>query len=734
MTSLDGIHPPIARLSRAVARIIPALALALGLAAPARASTDADTLVRTQNPERYQISISATKLPRRTEEVANGVTIVSGDELRRRGTRTLAEALQDVVGLDTGEGSDNGTTVPNLGLWGLKEFDALLVTLDGVPVGGPFNPSLTQIPVQDIDRIEIVKGPQGTLYGVSAFAGTVQVFTRSSESGLLHASAGGGSFSSWHGAASIHKEISEATKLYLSLGTQRSVGWQDRTRSEDDRGRIVLSHSFGKANASADVGTYYVTQEWGSPLPVDAGAPIAGFAVDRNYAVGGARLDHHVVSGNMRIVAPLSDRVRLENTFGAYQDRQASVRSFIEPDPATSAPGVVTPSQGVYLNPIEKAVFEELRLVGQFEAGGRHDLVTGAAVTYGRVTAAGEGFDFDQTLGDFSTIPDVNSLPAGDLRSFHDRRTFTGAYARDEWTPVNALTIGGGARYDNASETLHAQAQEQGPPLGPLEVADDHRVDHAWSGDVSGLVRLLRNPTPRLDAVNLYVSWKSSFKPAAPNLQEPEGAKILDPEHTRSLEVGLKTRALDRQVALDASWFDMKFRNMVVSTLDASLNPVLVNAGSERFKGIEVELTVHPNALPGSTLSLGYAHHDARFVQFTFVAPDGSLRDVSGKQIELVPREMLSARLDLQAASGIGAFAAVRGQGRRPLTRRNTFWADGYAEYDAGLSYAVSRYRVSVIGRNLGDDRHYVTESEIGDSQFYVAPQRRVSAEFGISY
>ena len=734
MTSLDGIRSRIAQLWCAAARISPALALALGLAAPARASTDADTLVRTQNPERYQISISATKLSRRTEEVANAITIVSGEELRRRGTRTLAEALQDVVGLDTGEGSDNGTTVPNLGLWGLKEFDALLVTLDGVPIGGPFNPSLTQIPVQDIDRIEIVKGPQGTLYGVSAFAGTVQVFTRSSQSGLLNASAGGGSFSTWRGVASIHKEFSETTRLYLSAGTQRSDGWQDRTPSEDDRGRIVLSRSFGKTNASLDVGSYYATQKWGSPIPVDAGAPVAGFEIDRNYAVRGARVDHHVTSGNLHVSVSLSDCMRLENTFGAYQDRQTSVRSFIAPDPATSAPGVVTPSAGVYISPIEKALFEELRLVSRFEAGGRHDLVTGAAVTYGRVTAAGKGFDFDQALGDFSSIPDVNSLPAGDLRSFHDRRTFTGVYARDEWTPVNALTIGGGARYDNASETLHAQAQEQGPPLGPLSVADDHRVDHAWSGDASALVRLLPNPTPTFDAVNLYMNWKSSFKPAAPNLQEPEGAKILNPEHTRSVEVGLKTRALDRQVAFDASWFDMKFRNMVVSTLDASLTPVLVNAGSERFKGVEVELAVRPNAVPGTTLSVGYAHHDSRFVQFTFVAPDGSLRDVSGKQIELVPREMFSARLDLQAPHGFGVFAAARAQGRRPLTRRNTFWTGGYREYDAGLSYAVSRYRLSVTGRNLGNDRHYVTESEIGDAQFYVAPPRRVTAELGISY
>jgi outer membrane receptor protein involved in Fe transport len=708
---------------------------ALGLVAAAHAAPDdADTLVRTGNPERYRISVSATKLPVRTENVPNAMTIVSGDELRRRGTHTLAEALQDVAGFDTGEGSDNGPSTPNLGLWGLKEFDALLVTLDGVPVGGPFNPSLTQIPVEDIDRIEVVKGPQGTLYGISAFAGMVQVFTRQSLPGEVEAQVGGGSFSSWHGQVSASRGLVENTLLRASGIARSSDGWQDRTKSDHQRGRIALSRPFGKVQTTLEGGAYYDHQEWGSPLPVDAGQAINGFSIDRNYAVRGARLDHHVINGNLRMAMPMTEHVRLENTLGAYNDRQLSVRSFVEPDPTTSAPGVVTPSQGVAIRPIETSVFEDLRVVGNFDAQGEHQLVAGGAVTYGKVTADGKGFDYDQTLDDFSTIPDEGSVPPGDLRSFNDRRTWVGAYARDQWTPYHWLTIGGGGRYDNASETLHAQAQEQGPPLGPLGVADDKRTDHAWSGDLSSLVRLFPHRIGVFDVLNVYGNWKSSFKPAAPNLQEPEGAKILDPEHTHSIEGGIKTRACDRQVDLDLSLFDMTFENMVVSTLVGG-TPTLVNAGKERFKGYEAELSVRPNAVPGTTISLGYAFHDARLVNFTFVAADGvTLRDVSGKQIELVPRELFNARVDLQAPMGFGVFGAVRYQGKRPLTRRNTFWDEPFTEYDAGASYTYERFHVSIVGRNLGDDRHYTTESEIGDSMFYVSPPRRVNAEVSFAY
>jgi hypothetical protein len=91
-------------------------------------------------------------------------------------------------------------------------------------------------------------------------------------------------------------------------------------------------------------------------------------------------------------------------------------------------------------------------------------------------------------------------------------------------------------------------------------------------------------------------------------------------------------------------------------------------------------------------------------------------------------------KLVMAPRTGLGGFVAVRHQNRRPLTRRNTFWTPSFFEADAGVSYDFDRFRIAVIGRNLGDSRHYTTESEIGDSQFYVAPPRGVSAELTVRF
>jgi outer membrane receptor protein involved in Fe transport len=709
----------------------PTMALLLVLANGARADVT-DTTKVVHNPG-FGIVVSATKTAKDPVEVPNATGVVSGQELRRHGVRTLAEAIEDVVGIDTGEGSDNGMRLPNIGMWGLKEFDALLITLDGVPVGGPFNPELEQIPVEDIDHIEFVKGPQGTLYGMSAFAGMIQVFSRTEEGQRGHVTVGGGSFNDRY-ADGAWQQTSGAWSLRLTGGLQRSDGWQDRTGSDIDHGGATLSGPLGRGRMSLSLASRRDTQRWGTPLPFDpdGGTLDPNFVRDQNVAVGGARLDHHIWQATSQISWPIETNHRVENLFGFTRDDQNSVRSFPAPDAIS---GDTLPNSGVALRPEQNTLYDDLRLVSRFDLGGRHESVLGGAVTWGHISAAGEGFDFESILGDPSSIPDVGSIPPGDLRSFRDDRTFLGAYAHDTWTPqgIPALTIAGGGRYDQAKESLHAQAQEQ-DGVSPPEIADDSRTDHAWSGDISALVRLVPKPVNHVDAVNAYVNWKSSFKPAAPNLTEAEGARILDPEHTHSIEVGLKTRAFDRQLAFDVAWFDLRFNNLVVPILGSDSLPALTNAGEERFQGIEVSLDAAPNAWRGVSVGLGYAHHDPKFVKFVFLNPDGDIEDDSGHFVELAPQELFNAKLAYRNPCGFGAFGALRWEGRRALDRDNVFFLDSSSEWDAGAWYEYRGWRASVTGRNLGDDRHIVAESDLADAMFYVAAPRRVTAELSFGF
>ena len=672
------------------------------------------------------VVVSATRGPEIETEIPGQATVITGDELRRENVHTLADALQNVVGLDTGGGSDNGSRLPNVGLWGLKEFDALLVMVDGVPVGGPFNPSLAQIDVDDIDRIEIVKGPQGTLYGVSAFAGMIQIFTRHSDE-KSRITAGGGSFS--EGRLSGTTSLAAGRGKFRLFGTfDRAKGWQDRTDYRGDRGGFRWDSPVGgSGSASVVFQTVRDTQFFGSPVPVDAGKIVPGFRIDRNYAVDGARLDHRVNSLTANWSQALGPAVALENTASFTRDDQDSIRTFVN-----GIDGNGATAEGVALRPRETDVYDDLHLVASFDAAGHHRLVGGAALTWGRTTARGRGFDIDLQI-DPVVVPVYSQTPTGDDRSFVDRRTFVGLYVNDEWTPVSFLSLTAGARWDRVAETLFAKGQEVGAP--EADVSRDSRSDGQWSGGVSALGRLIGDRAGTVNEVNLYAAAKSAFKPAAPNLSEAESAEILQPERTRSGEIGVKSRWLDRQLSFDVSLFHMMFENLVVSTAGPTGAPELVNAGEERFQGMEIDAAFRPAALTDLAISGGYAHHDARFVRFSFFNEDGDLVVVDGNRLELVARDLWNLRAAWEPALGFGAWAALRHQNARPLNRRNTFSTPGFEDWDAGVRWAFSNHlRLSVVGRNLGNSRRFVAESEIGDSQYYVAPPRRFFGEVSVSF
>ena len=190
-------------------------------------------------------------------------------------------------------------------------------------------------------------------------------------------------------------------------------------------------------------------------------------------------MDHRVYSLSSTFSQRLSGTVTLENTLGLARDEQIAVRSFID-----GVDGNTATANGSSLKPVETTFFDDARVVTTL---GSHRLVAGTAVTWGRTTASGTGFDLTLTTGSNPVVPSVDSLPVGDNRSAEDRRTFWGFYANDTWTPWPFLSLTLGARYDRTSESLSAFAQEVGAP--EPETAADERDDGAWSGGASALFR-----------------------------------------------------------------------------------------------------------------------------------------------------------------------------------------------------------------------------------------------------
>src|SRR5438270_8786514 len=141
----------------------------------ATTSTNPQTTTKTIPSVQESIEVTATRAPEDPEEVPAAIEVFSGEELRERGARDLRSALSSAIGVDIAPGGDGGpaSSVPEF--WGLKEFDAFLLLVDGIPWGGAFNPALTSLNLSDIERIEVIRGPAPVTYGATSFVGVIHV-------------------------------------------------------------------------------------------------------------------------------------------------------------------------------------------------------------------------------------------------------------------------------------------------------------------------------------------------------------------------------------------------------------------------------------------------------------------------------------------------------------------------------------------------------------------------------
>jgi iron complex outermembrane receptor protein len=113
---------------------------------------------------------------------------------------------------------------------------------------------------------------------------------------------------------------------------------------------------------------------------------------------------------------------------------------------------------------------------------------------------------------------------------------------------------------------------------------------------------------------------------------------------------------------------------------------------------------------------------------------DGIPTQLAGKRFEMSARHLASAGIVVAPGKGVTANAVVKYNGDRYLNKRNTALATAFATVDAGIGYRWSRWEFRIDGRNLGDRRDAVSESELGESQYYRMTGRRVDAGLSLKF
>src|SRR5438067_1179351 len=130
----------------------------------------------TQPPVRIPpVEVVATRRAEATHDVAASIEVVTGEDLRARGATSLRDALSLATGIAIAPGGDAGPASAVPEFWGLREFDAFLLVVDGIPWGGALNPAISTLSLRDVARIEVLRGPAPVTYGATSFVGVIHV-------------------------------------------------------------------------------------------------------------------------------------------------------------------------------------------------------------------------------------------------------------------------------------------------------------------------------------------------------------------------------------------------------------------------------------------------------------------------------------------------------------------------------------------------------------------------------
>jgi outer membrane cobalamin receptor len=169
----------------------------------------------------HTIVVTATRTPEPEGRIPIDISVVSARTIGDLDAHDMASALSLVPGVEAPPGGDAGPSSAVPAFWGLHEFDAFLLVIDGVPWGGAFNPAIPTLDLTDVDRVEVMKGSAPVMFGATSFVGVVQVLHYPAGQASNEADLAYGAYGSLRGSASTVLPQIGSYRQSLSIDGER---------------------------------------------------------------------------------------------------------------------------------------------------------------------------------------------------------------------------------------------------------------------------------------------------------------------------------------------------------------------------------------------------------------------------------------------------------------------------------------------------------------------------------
>src|SRR5271170_7360933 len=402
------------------------------------------------------IVVTATRTPEPLDQIPADISVVSGAELRTRGAWDMSKALSLVPGVEAPAGSDAGPSSAVPAFWGLHEFDAFLLVVDGVPWGGAFNPGITSLDFTNAQRVEVMKGSAPVMYGATSFVAVVQLLHYPAGEASNEADIAVGNYGSARGSASFALPEFDGYRQSIALDGQ-SLGFADERENVSDghllyRGALDL----GTGTLRVDANLTFVRDVPPSPI-IRVGSGLTNLTpIDSNFNPADAKIDedkYQLAVGYSQPTAAGTWDTLVSLAYSNITD----IRAFLEPDLSGAAD-----SQNQSRH-IDDDYFD----THISNTGLRNTtLMVGTDLLYGlgTQTTLNGNAAYTVPLNGSVIPPPTTQLPVNEIGTVNDKRVFGGQYAQFDWKPGSRWDVIGGVRLNEAYEQKSSSDYTLPPP------------------------------------------------------------------------------------------------------------------------------------------------------------------------------------------------------------------------------------------------------------------------------
>ena len=751
-------------------------ALVAGLAhaqqTPATAKPEASDKLET-------ITVTATKRSEPLQSVPIAITVLGGEQLEQSNLNAIGAITTQTPTVNFRTGASNKDT--SLFIRGVGTITTspgveptVSTVIDGVVTARPGQATLDLV---EVDRVEVLRGPQGTLFGKNASAGVIHIISKTpssdtqryvdlsfyqgnekrlrlSVSGELQPDTMRGSVSLLHG--DYDGNVTNVFNGSKVNGYKRDGGRGRLEMTPNKDLKITLIADYMKSQDNGPQGVVVGTTLTSYPLGVVTANPLFAAAVlpvvpsPNNRSIN-SEMETRVSDTNSGLSAQvdwtLSEHTwtsitayrKWENNQFQDQDRLSTVyRQFVQQadkgnldfNQTTQELRVASP-KGRFFEYVAGAFYMNAKNDERYQRDVTRCVgSTAAALPSGLVPCTATTTTFDTGIANYGIRSKSASLFGEGTFNFSEQlRGIAGLrYTSDDLSYYHSRT----------STQAAAIAGVQ-----PATSSDGSTKENGVSGRIGPQFELSK------DAM-VYATGSRGYKGPAFNVffnmlpfsgTVPRDSIALKPETSNTYEIGLKTTTLDNRLRFNVAIFDSKYKNYQANIQDLVVGTVitrLINAGDVSTKGVEVDFAAKLSK--EFTVSGAAARIKARIDKFNCPVGASASCNVDGKPLPFSPDSRFNVRANYKTPIGSGLTLDIGGDYNWQskvlfeITQAPDTYQSAYGIFNAtvAVSDVAKGWRVAILGKNLAN-KSYAAALATGGAFIVRAVPRDDRRYFGIN-